>query len=155
MATTDERTLGQLVATATEDLSNLVRGEIALAKAELKVSASAAGVGGGLFAGAAFLVILAIVLLAITAALGLEALGLPGWLSFLIVAVFLILVGGVLALIGRSWLKKVGPPRRTIQSVHDAKDMLTNRADTTHQLTATRATSTPAAGGAPSVTRSR
>lgn len=153
MATTDERTLGKLVATATEDLSNLVRGEIALAKAELKVSASAAGVGAGLFAGAAFMVVLAIVLLAIAAALGLEALGLPGWLSFIIVAVFLIVVGGVLALIGRNWLKKVSPPRRTIRSVNDAKEMLTNRPDASRQLTATRAGS--AAGGASAAGRTR
>ena len=129
MPSTQEKSLGQLVAAATADISALVRGEIALAKSELKISASAGAIGLGLFAGAGFLVMLAVILLTITLALGLEALGLPGWLSFLIVAFFLILVGVVLALLGRRSFKKVGPPRRTIASVQDAKEIL-HRSDT-------------------------
>lgn len=121
-----EKSLGQLVAGATEDVSALIRGEIALAKSELKVSVSSAGIGAGLFAGAGFLAVLAIILLTITAALGLEEAGLPGWLSFLIVAVFLILVAAVLALIGKNAFKKVGPPRRTIASVQDAKEIISH-----------------------------
>jgi hypothetical protein len=127
MTTRDERTLGQLVATATEDLSNLIRGEIALAKSELKVSVSKIAQGAGLFAAAAFLALLAVILLTITAALGLEAAGLPGWLSFLIVAVAFLLVAAVLGYVGLRAFKKVGPPRRTIASVNEAKEMLTNR----------------------------
>ena len=127
MTTRDERTLGQLVATATEDLSNLIRGEIALAKSELKVSVSKIAEGAGLFAAAAFVALLAVILLTITAALGLEAAGLPGWLSFLIVAVAFLLIAGVLAFVGLRAFKKVGPPRRTIASVSEAKDMLTHR----------------------------
>jgi len=127
MSTRDQRTLGQLVATATEDLSNLIRGEIALAKSELKVSVSKLGQGAGLFAAAAFLALLAIILLTITAALGLEAAGLPGWLSFLIVAVVFLLAAAALAFVGLRAIKKVGPPRRTIASVNEAKEMLTHR----------------------------
>ena len=129
MPSTQEKSLGQLVAAATADISALIRGEIALAKSELKVSVSAGAIGLGLFAGAGFLALLAVVLLTITLALGLEALGLPGWLSFLIVAVFLLLVGVVLALLGRRSFKQVGPPRRTIASVQDAKEIL-HRSDT-------------------------
>jgi membrane protein implicated in regulation of membrane protease activity len=88
------------------------------------VSVSAGAIGLGLFAGAGFLAVLAIILLTITLALGLEALGLPGWLSFLIVAVFLLIVGVVLAVLGRRSFQKVGPPRRTIASVQDAKEIL-------------------------------
>ena len=124
MQSTPDRSLGQLVSAATADVSALIRGEIALAKSELKVSVSAGAIGLGLFAGAGFLALLAIILLTITLALGLEALGLPGWLSFLIVAVFLLIVGVVLAVLGRRSFKKVGPPRRTIASVQDAKEIL-------------------------------
>ena len=124
MPSTQDRSLGQLVAAATADISALIRGEIALAKSELKVSVSAGAIGLGLFAGAGFLALLAVILLTITLALGLEALGLPGWLSFLIVAVFLLVVGAVLAVLGRRSFKKVGPPRRTIASVQDAKEIL-------------------------------
>jgi len=127
MTTRDERTLGQLVATATEDLSNLIRGEIALAKSELRVSLGKLAEGAGLFAAAALVAFLAMILLTITAALGLEAAGLSGWLSFLIVAVAFLLIAAVLAFVGLRAFKKVGPPRRTIASVNEAKEMLTNR----------------------------
>ena len=49
-----EPTLGQLVATASRQASELVRAEIALAKAEVTQSAKAGGKGAGKFAGAAF-----------------------------------------------------------------------------------------------------
>ena len=49
-----ERTIGQLVADATHDLQGLVRGEIALAKAEVTSGARVLGKGAGLLAGAAF-----------------------------------------------------------------------------------------------------
>jgi len=129
MPSTQEKSLGQLVAAATADISALIRGEIALAKSELKISVSAGAMGAGLFAGAAFLALLAVILLTITMALGLEELGVPGWLSFLIVAVFLLLVGLVLALLGRRSFRKVGPPRRTIASVQDVREIL-HRSDT-------------------------
>ena len=50
-----ERTIGQLVADATHDLEGIVRGEIALAKAEVTDGAKVLGKGAGLLAGAAFL----------------------------------------------------------------------------------------------------
>jgi hypothetical protein len=137
MPSTQDRSLGQLVSAATADLSALIRGEIALAKSELKISVSAGATGLGLFAGAGFLALLAIILLTITMALGLVALGLPGWLSFLIVAVFLLLVGVVLALLGRRSFKKVGPPRRTIASVQDVTEIL-HRSDDTPAVTSSR-----------------
>ena len=49
-----ERTLGQLVADATADISTIVRSEIALAKAEITGEAKIAGKGAGLLGGAAF-----------------------------------------------------------------------------------------------------
>ena len=48
-----ERTIGQLVADATHDLEGIVRGEIALAKAEVTSGAKVIGKGVGLLAGAA------------------------------------------------------------------------------------------------------
>ena len=47
-----ERTIGQLVADATHDLEGIVRGEIALAKAEVTDGAKVLGKGAGLLAGA-------------------------------------------------------------------------------------------------------
>ena len=115
----EERTLGQLVAQASDDLSGIVRAEIALAKAELRVDAKNAAMGGGMFGAAGYLALLATVLLCIAAAYGLVEAGLAPWLAFLIVAVVLLLLAALLALIGRSRLRKLKPPERAIQGAKD------------------------------------
>jgi hypothetical protein len=110
-----ERTLGQLVASATEDISTLVRSEIALAKAELSGQVKKAGLGGGLLAAAAVVAFYSVYFLFTTLAEGIQALGLPRWLSFLIVTVVMLLVAGVLALLGVRKMKTVNPtPEKTI-----------------------------------------
>ena len=95
---TPERTLGQLVVDATNDVSSIVRSEITLAKAEISADAKVAGKGAGMFGGAGVFGFLGLVLLLFAAVYGLVAAGLPVWLSFLIVAVVLFVVAGVLAL---------------------------------------------------------
>ena len=116
----EERTLGQLVSQASDDLSNLVRAEIALAKAELRQDVRNAAVGGGLFGAAGYLGVLASITLVITVAYALVAAGLSPWLAFLIVSVALLLVAGILALIGRSRLRRLTPPERTIRTTKEA-----------------------------------
>jgi hypothetical protein len=110
-----ERTLGQRVASASQDISTLVRSEIALAKAEVSVQVKKAGIGGGLLAAAGVIVFYSVYFIFITIAEGIEALGLPRWLSFLIVTVFMLLVAGVLAILGVRKMKTVKPtPEKTI-----------------------------------------
>ena len=116
----EERTLGQLVADASRDVSEIVRHEVALAKAELKVDVRNGALAGGLFGVAGYLVFVASILLFIAAAYGLVAAGLPAWASFLIVAGVLVLLAAVLALVGRGRTKKIGPPERTIRSTKQA-----------------------------------
>ena len=115
----EERTLGQLVAQASDDLSGIVRAEIALAKAELRGDVKNAALGGGLFGAAGYLGLLASITLVIAAAYGLVAAGLAHWLAFLIVTVVLLVLAGILALVGRSRMRKLGPPERTIRSAKD------------------------------------
>src|ERR1035437_3527096 len=79
-----ERTLGQLVADATHYISSIVRGEVALAKAEIRADATKAGLGAGMFFAAGTLAFLALILLLIAAAYGLVAAGLAPWLAFLV-----------------------------------------------------------------------
>ena len=115
-----ERTLGQLVADATHDISSIMRGEIALAKAEIGADAKRAGAGAAMFAVAGLFAFLALILLLIAAAYGLVAAGLAPWLSFLIVAAVLLLVGTVLALVGKRAVSKIkGKPERTIKNAQD------------------------------------
>jgi hypothetical protein len=112
----EERTLGQLVAEASQDLSELVRYEMALAKAEIKVDVSRGAKAGGMFGGAGFLGLLATVTLVIAAAYGLVEAGLPAWAAFLIVTGVLLLLAGLLVLVGVLLVKRITPPERTIRS---------------------------------------
>ena len=115
-----ERTLGQLVADATHDISSIMRSEIALAKAEIGADAKKAGAGAAMFAVAGVLAFLALILLLIAAAYGLVAAGLPPWLSFLIVAGVLLVVGTILAFVGKGAVAKInGKPERTVKNAQD------------------------------------
>jgi hypothetical protein len=122
----DTQSVGQLVAAASRDMSALVRAEIALAKAEAKQEAKLAAVGGAMFGAAAFVALLAVVMLCIAAAYGLVAAGLhPAW-AFLIVAGAFLLLAGLLVLVGVTRVKKIGPPERTIRTVRDTLDVVKN-----------------------------
>lgn len=89
-----------------QDTSELVRAEIDLAKAELTQGVKANGMGAGLLVGAAVMMWLAVQGLLIAAGFAL-ALVVPGWAAALIVAVVLLLIGGILARIG---MGKLGTP---------------------------------------------
>ena len=115
-----ERTLGQLVAEATQDISSIVRSEVALAKAEMAADAKKAGLGVGMFATAGVFAFLALILLLIAAAYGLVAAGLPPWAAFLIVAGVLLVIGAILVLAGKHNFDNLkGKPERAIKSTQD------------------------------------
>lgn len=110
-------TLGKLVMDAQRDISTLISKEIELAKTELKVSVRHGGVGIGLFAGAAFLGLLAVIMLSVSIAYFIhwngDGLGLH-W-AFLIVFGLYVLIAGLLALIGLKQVKRVKAPERAIK----------------------------------------
>ncbi len=64
----DEPTIGRLVTDAQRDLRTLISKEIELAKSELKISFTAGGIGLGLFAAAAFVMVLAVIMLSVAIA---------------------------------------------------------------------------------------
>lgn len=115
-ATRDERTIGQLVADISHELSGLVQAEIALAKAELSQSAKKGGIGAGLLVAAGVIALVMFVMLCITVGFGIAAAGLPYWAAFGIVTVALLLIAGVLAAVGRKQVKAVGKPQQTIDT---------------------------------------
>jgi hypothetical protein len=111
-----QQSLGQLFAEASRDLSALVHDEIELAKAEIRRDVKNGVTGGAMFGAAAFVALLAVILLSIAAAYGLVAAGLPpGW-AFLIVAGVYLLGAVLFALMGKRAVSKVGPPQRTIRT---------------------------------------
>ncbi len=120
----DDPTVGKLVADASRDISALVRGEIALAKSELKVSVKAGGLGLGLFATAAFLVLLAVVMLSVAIAFFVHMTGLDLAWCFLIVFVLYVLIAGLLAFVGIKKVKQVKAPERAIYQAQETKNLL-------------------------------
>jgi hypothetical protein len=110
--------LGELLSDVTRDVSTLMRQEVELAKAELKESATKAGKGAGMLAGAAWAGHLAVVFLSLALwwALG-QLVGL-GW-SAVIVAVIWGIVAAVLANIGRKELKTIKGMPRTAETVKE------------------------------------
>lgn len=101
--------IGELVSTLSEKLSQLVRDEIRLAKAEVAAKAKHAATGIGLFVGAALLGFFGLAVLITTVILALANVVAP-WLAALIVAVVLLAVAGILAAVGKKALDKGMPP---------------------------------------------
>ena len=112
----EERTLGQLVAQASEDLSSLVRYEVALAKAEVKDDVRRGATAGALFAVVGVIAFFSLITLLIAAGYGLHAAGLSEWLAFLIITAVLLLLAAVLAVIAVFQLKRIKPPEKAIRS---------------------------------------
>ena len=116
----DDRSLGQLVASATADVSTLMRKELELAKVEIKQEAKNAGKGAAGFAAAAALGAVGGLFLLIALAYGVSKIigDHVGW-GFFIVAVLLLVVAGIAALIGKKSMSKVGPPEKTLGTIKD------------------------------------
>lgn len=120
MAHETEAPISTLVRGALDDVRDLFREEIALARAELRQEmskASAAGIGfggaavSGWFAGA---FILAAIALGIS-----EGLRWPDWTGFAIVGVLMAIVGGIFYASGRRALGTMRGLPRTVQTVKE------------------------------------
>jgi len=124
-ATSDTRTIGQLVAGISNQFSGLIRGELELAQANLKEKVSKLGTGGVMLAVAGVLALYMLGMLLAAAAWGLSNV-VPIWAAFLIVAGVLLLFILILALVGMRAMKKskefeVAPTEGIKKSVEAAK----------------------------------
>lgn len=116
---TDGRSLGDIIAETQTDFSNIVRKEIQLAKAEVKVDAAKAGKGAGFLGAAAVLGIFGLNLLLFTLAFVLD-IWLPRWAAFGIITLIVLATAGFLALMGKKALTTVNPkPTRTIRNAQE------------------------------------
>lgn len=115
-----DRPVGDIIKGITDDAKLLVNDTVELAKTELVPAAKNAGLGAGLFGAAGYFGINALTLLYIAAALGLYALGVALWLSFVIVAAALLVVAAILGLVGFTRIKKVKAPERTIAQAQES-----------------------------------
>ncbi|MEU9188265.1 phage holin family protein [Streptomyces sp. NPDC048484] len=125
-----ERSIGQLFASATTEMSALVHDEIALAKAQLKRDVKKGAVGGGAFSAAGAVLIFSLPMLSFALAYGIRT-----WSDWNMAVCFLlsfaanVLVAGVLALIGIVFAKKAKKgkgPQKTAASVKESAAVLQN-----------------------------
>jgi hypothetical protein len=100
---------GELVRQAADQISRLVRDELALARAEMVEKGKRAGTGAGLLGGGGVVALYGVAALLAAIVLGLAE-AMPAWLAALIVAVALFAAAGVLAVIGRRQVAQGMPP---------------------------------------------
>ncbi|MGW6982571.1 phage holin family protein [Streptomyces sp. NPDC054932] len=115
---TSDESVSVLVSRASQQISELVREEMQLARAEMTQKGKRFGKGGGLFGAAGLTGILAAQALVATCIAAL-ALILPVWASALILTVVLAAVAAVTALAGKKQIAEAGAPlpEKTIGSV--------------------------------------
>jgi hypothetical protein len=127
-AKADTNSLGELLSDVTRDLSTLMRQEVELAKAEAKQSATRAGKGGGMLAGAGIAghFVLLFLSVALWYTLG-ELMGL-GW-SAVVVAVIWGIIAAILASVGRKELKAIKGMPQTVETVQEIPPTLKPNGD--------------------------
>jgi uncharacterized membrane protein YqjE len=120
MATTDDRSVGDLLKELSEQTSTLVRQELDLAKAEMAEKGKQAGLGAGMFGGAGLFGLLSLIALTACFIVALDH-AVSDWLAALIVAAVYAAIAGVLALTGRNKVREAAPavPQQTVDTVKE------------------------------------
>jgi hypothetical protein len=115
-----DQSIADVLKSTLKDAQDLVRSEMALARAELRGEVKRASVGIAALAGAAVAAVIALVFLLTTLAWGLYAgFGWPIWVGFAIVTLLMALAAAGLALLGRSRLAADRPMRMTMDSLKE------------------------------------
>jgi hypothetical protein len=124
----------ELVKDLSREVSDLVRQEIALARAEMMEKGRKAGRGAGMLSGAAVLGLAAVGGSMATLILLLD-LVMPAWLAALIVTAAYAAVAAVLGLRGKGEISEVGPPtpERTVESVKEDVQWAKTRATSSNR----------------------
>ncbi|HEY7258595.1 MAG TPA: phage holin family protein [Gaiellales bacterium] len=116
----DDRSVSELTKELLRDVSALVRRELDLAKAELAEKVRQLGLGIGLAAAGAVLLLVALGALTATAIIAL-ATAMDTWLAALIVTIVVAVAGAIVALMGVRVLRRGAPPvpDQTVESVKE------------------------------------
>jgi hypothetical protein len=116
--------VGALIGEVTKDLSTLMRQELDLAKAEMKVEAKKAGQGAGMFGAAGLAGLMTVIFLSIALWWALAHLVGHSW-SALIVAILWGIVGAVAFTMGKKKFQQVNPkPERTVETLQQVPGAL-------------------------------
>jgi hypothetical protein len=121
--------VGELFSEVAEDLSTLMRQEVELAKAELRQSATRAGKGAGLLAGAGVSGHMVLLFASVGAWWGIgDATG-HGWSALIVAAIWLV-IAAILGLMGRREISAVPGIPQTTQTVKQIPDAIRGNEDT-------------------------
>jgi ABC-type proline/glycine betaine transport system permease subunit len=123
----DNRSSAEVVQDLVQNVQEILRSEVRLAKAEITQEAKKATRSAAISAGGAILAIFALGLL-LWAAVYALSLALPLWAAALIMAVLVGIVAGIMLAAGRARMKQVHPkPETTIRSVKENVQWLKNQ----------------------------
>ena len=116
--------VGELLGEVTQDLSTLMRQELALAKAEVKEEGIKAAKAGGMLGAAGFAGYMVLLFASIAAWWGLAEVMSPGWAALIVTAIWAV-IGAVLFAVGRQRMREVNPkPERTVETVGEVPGTL-------------------------------
>jgi formate hydrogenlyase subunit 4 len=123
---TDDRSMGELFAELSRETSMLVRKEMELAITEMTAKLKHAGTYSGIVAAGGALVHAGLLVMLAAIVIGLAQLGVTPWLSALIVAVAVMVVGYVMASGALSRLRRTNlTPTQTMESLKETASWTT------------------------------
>jgi uncharacterized membrane protein YqjE len=122
----DDKSIGALVTDVTTQLSNLVRAEVELAKAEVTAEVRKGVTGSVFFTVAAVIGLFSLFFFFFTLA-ELLSVWLVRWAAFAIVFGVMLLAAALFGLLGYQKVRKIRKPERTIESLRESAQVLQHR----------------------------
>jgi len=123
-----DSTLSDVVKQSLRDAQDLVRSEIALAKAEARAEVSRLAAGAGLIAGGIVAAAIGLVLLTITIAWAISAgLAWPVWAGFGMVTIAMLIIAAVLAFVGKHRLTAARHMPHTVDTLKENAQWMRTR----------------------------
>ena len=122
----DGKSIGALVTDVTTELSNLVRAEVELAKAEITAEVRKGVTGSVFFTVAAVIGLFSLFFFFFTLA-ELLSVWLVRWAAFAIVFGVMLLGAALFGLLGYQKVRKIRKPERTIESLRESAQVLQHR----------------------------
>jgi fatty acid desaturase len=119
-STREDRSLGELFAELSQQVSTLVRKEIELARLEVTRSVTKMGRAAAFIAAGGLLAYAGLIVLLVGVGFLLATLGLPTWLAMLLVGIAVIAIGGFMVWHFLNEIKKTSVvPERTVETMQD------------------------------------
>ena len=116
----DDRSIGELFAELSRETGVLIRKEIELATTEMTATARKAGTQAGVVAAGGALMHAGLLVLLAGVVLGLSELGVPPWVSALLVAVAVMAAGSLMVTQGLATLRRTSyTPTQTMESLKE------------------------------------